>query len=43
VGFLDKVEDIVVPHIRLDDPPTASKGFGESGRLSIADGVVRFS
>jgi hypothetical protein len=33
VGLLDKVEEVIIPGIHLDDPPTASEGFGEGRDL----------
>jgi hypothetical protein len=32
-AFLDEIEEVVVPGIRLNDPPAAGKGLGEGGDL----------
>lgn len=31
--FLDEIEEVVIPNIRLDDAPAAGKGLGEAANL----------
>jgi hypothetical protein len=41
LGFLDEIEEVIVPGIHLDDPPAAGKGLREGGDLGHQPTSVR--